>query len=64
MKWAIEAEKVHAALYEAAQQKVEGKHDAESADIWVCTSCGFTMEGDAPDVCPICGAKHEKFRKF
>ncbi len=64
MKWAIEAEKVHAALYEAAKQKAQAKQDADSADIWVCTACGFTMEGDAPDVCPVCGAKHEKFRKF
>jgi rubrerythrin len=30
----------------------------------VCTVCGFTMEGEAPDVCPVCGARHDKFRKF
>ena len=41
-------------------------HYALSApnEIWVCTTCGFTGEGPEPDVCPICGAKHEKFRKF
>jgi rubrerythrin len=64
MKWAMEAEKVHAQLYRAAGQEVEAGHDVAAQDIWVCTSCGFTMEGDAPDVCPVCGAKHEKFRKF
>lgn len=64
MKWAIEAEKIHATLYEAARQKVEAQQDIEGEDIWVCTVCGYTVEGDAPDVCPICGAKHEKFRKF
>lgn len=64
MKWAFEAEKVHQALYAAARQKAEAAHDAEETEIWVCPGCGFTMEGDPPDVCPICGTKHEKFRKF
>jgi rubrerythrin len=64
MKWAMEAEKVHAQLYGAARPKAEAKQDIEAKDIWVCGSCGFTMEGDPPDVCPVCGAKHERFRKF
>lgn len=64
MTWAIEAEKVHARLYQAAEPDAAAQHDIATQDIWVCTACGFTMEGEAPDVCPICGAKHEKFRKF
>ncbi len=64
MNWAMEAEKVHAELYSAAKQTVETEQDIEHQDIWVCSSCGFTMEGEAPDVCPVCGAKHEKFRQF
>lgn len=64
MNWALEAEKVHAQLYSAAKREAEAKQDIAAKDIWVCTACGFTMEGDAPDVCPVCGAKHEKFRKF
>jgi rubrerythrin len=64
MQWALAAEKVHAQLYSAAKPKAEAKKDVETKEIWVCSSCGFTMEGEAPDVCPICGAKHEKFRKF
>jgi rubrerythrin len=64
MNWALEAEKVHARLYSAARPKAEAKQDIEAQDIWVCPSCGFTMEGDAPDVCPICGARHDKFHKF
>ncbi len=64
MSWALEAEKVHSQLYGAARQKAETKQDCEEADIWVCTACGFTVEGEAPEVCPICGAKHPKFRKF
>jgi rubrerythrin len=64
MKWAIEAEKVHAVLYGAAKECAESNQDVDETEIWVCTVCGCTMEGDAPDICPICGAKHEKFRKF
>ena len=64
MKWAFEAEKVHQALYQAAHEQAAAKHDVEEKNIWVCPVCGFTMEGDAPDVCPVCGTKHEKFRKF
>ena len=26
-----------------------------------CTICGYTAQGEAPDVCPVCGAKKEKF---
>lgn len=64
MSWANEAEKVHAQLYAAACGSAEARQDVEAKEIWVCTACGFTMEGEPPDVCPICGQRHEKFRKF
>jgi len=64
MDWALAAEKVHAQLYGAAKQSVEGGNDIGEHPIWVCEACGFTMEGEPPDVCPVCGAKHERFRKF
>ncbi len=64
MSWANEAEKIHARLYAAAGSCLEAKQDIDATDVWVCPGCGFTMEGDAPDVCPICGQRHEKFRKF
>jgi len=28
---------------------------------WVCTPCGYNMIGEAPDVCPFCGAHRDKF---
>jgi rubrerythrin len=64
MNWALAAEKVHAALYAAAKPQAEARQDIAAQDIWVCTACGFTMEGEPPDVCPVCGAKHDKFRQF
>ncbi|MBN1428473.1 MAG: rubrerythrin family protein [Anaerolineae bacterium] len=64
MNWALEAEKNHSVLYGAAREKAEAKQDISAVDIWVCDVCGYTVEGDVPDVCPICGVKHEKFSKF
>lgn len=28
---------------------------------WVCTTCGYNMIGERPEVCPFCGARHDKF---
>ena len=28
---------------------------------WVCLVCGYNMIGEMPDVCPFCGARHDKF---
>ncbi|MCP4542697.1 MAG: rubrerythrin family protein [Chloroflexi bacterium] len=62
--WAMEAEKVHAALYTTAKAAVEGGGDAELGQVHVCSFCGWTGEGHAPDECPLCGAKKEKFNLF
>ncbi len=64
MKAADAAEQVHAQLYGAAKAAVEAGQDATSKEIWVCSACGYTMEGEPPDVCPICGARHERFTCF
>jgi len=64
MDWALQAEVVHADLYKQAHQAVTEGKDVAAFDIWVCDACGFTMEGESPDVCPVCGAKRDRFRKF
>ena len=64
MSWALEAEKVHAGMYEKARQAVLSGKDAEVGDIYICEVCGWTVEGEPPDRCPLCGAKREKFKKF
>ena len=28
---------------------------------WVCEVCGYNMIGEMPDICPFCGARHDKF---
>lgn len=61
---ALEAEKVHAGMYEQARQAVLAGKDVAVGDIYICEVCGWTVEGEAPDRCPICGAPRTKFRQF
>jgi rubrerythrin len=60
-KWANKAEEVHAQLYEKALESVNAGKDLEPQDIFVCPTCGHTAEGEAPDVCPVCGTAKDKF---
>jgi rubrerythrin len=64
MNHALEAEKIHLGLYRRAAADLSSGKDIAQADYYVCPVCGFTMEGDPPEVCPVCGAKHALFRKF
>ncbi|MHB1004531.1 MAG: rubrerythrin family protein [Chloroflexota bacterium] len=61
---AFEAERVHLSLYERAKEAVNAGHDFAGAAIHICSVCGWTVEGDAPDKCPICGTKKERFQPF
>ena len=62
--WALEAEKVHAGMYEMARQAVLAGKDAKVGDVYVCEVCGWTGEGEPPDECPLCKAKKDKFVTF
>ena len=57
---ANEVEKVHAALY---QRALESLGQNTVVDYYVCSVCGYTAEGEAPDDCPVCKAKKKAFRK-
>jgi len=61
---ANEVEKVHAALYHNALDKLKRGSDLDEKEIHVCQVCGYTVEGDAPDECPVCRSKKEKFNKI
>jgi rubrerythrin len=62
--WALTAEKVHAVMYQDAKQAVENKQDVAIGNIYICDLCGFTAAGEVPDVCPLCGAKKDRFKIF
>jgi rubrerythrin len=63
-KFAMEAEKVHAALYTRARAAVEAGNDTDIGQVYVCSVCGWTGEGEPPDECPLCGTKRAKFVTF
>lgn len=58
--YANEVEKVHAALY---QKVLDSLGRNVNTDYYVCSVCGYTAEGSAPDVCPVCGSKKQAFMK-
>lgn len=61
---ANKVEKVHAKLYQKAIDAIKSKKDIEKVDYYVCGVCGNTVEGSAPDVCPICGSPKSKYTKM
>ncbi len=62
--YALEAEKIHAEMYKKAKAVAEEGKDVELGKVYVCPVCGYTVEGEAPDFCPVCGAKKEVFKVF
>ncbi|MHB1131853.1 MAG: rubrerythrin family protein [Chloroflexota bacterium] len=64
MDRALEAERVHLALYEQAKAAVNAGGDAQLSTIHICEVCGWTVEGEAPEQCPLCKAKKERFQAF
>jgi rubrerythrin len=62
--WAWKAEQTHSALYKRAKMAVEAGNDMEMDTLNVCSRCGHTLIGEAPDNCPICNAKKELYRAF
>jgi rubrerythrin len=62
--WANQVEQVHHALYEQALKDVESGKKRENKPFFVCQNCGNTVEGGAPDKCPICGKPKDWFKRI
>jgi len=60
--YANEVEKVHARLYQELSDSLGSSQ--ESYPYYVCPTCGYTAENDAPEICPVCGVKGRMFRKI
>jgi len=63
-EWSYKTEKQHRALYQKARDAVAEKKDVDLGPIQVCEVCGYTLEGEAPDRCPVCSAEKRKFTAF
>ena len=59
---ANQVEQIHHRLFETSLGKLEKGEAMDEKPVYVCQVCGNTVEGDAPEKCPICGAPREKFK--
>lgn len=59
--YANKVEKIHAGLYKKYLENIENNPDTP---IFVCGVCGNTVEGEAPEKCPVCGNPKEVFKEI
>lgn len=58
--WALKVEEGHAKLYKGLLDKL---NEEEGPDYYVCQTCGWTVESEAPERCPVCGRPKEQFKR-
>ena len=61
---ANKVEQIHAGLFLKAVETLKSGKKPPSVDYFVCGVCGNTVEGAAPEKCPVCGAPKAKFFKI
>jgi rubrerythrin len=62
--FALEAEKIHAKMFQDAQDVAKEGKDMDIDTIYVCPVCGYTEIGENVEKCPVCGVKRELFKAF
>lgn len=60
-KFAVDAEEVHATIYKKALEAVKKGVDLDVSEFYLCPVCGYIELGEAPEKCPVCGAKKALF---
>ena len=53
-----DVEEMHAGIYKKALDNLMSERQTQ---YFICSVCGYVADGTVPDVCPVCGAKAEKF---
>lgn len=61
--YANKVEKIHHGLYKKALELLEAGKEAKAEPYYICPVCGYTVAGEAPEKCPVCGAPGSKFKK-
>ncbi len=61
---ANQVEEIHHGLFTAFLKKLEKGETFEEKPIYVCQYCGNTVEGEAPEKCPVCGAPKRMFKSI
>ncbi len=60
---ANKVERIHHGLYQAALAMLERGQAREEKPFYVCQYCGNTVEGEAPERCPVCGMPKRIFKR-
>jgi rubrerythrin len=61
---ANQVEEIHHTMFSDFLGKLEQGEVIEEKPIYVCQYCGNTVEGEAPDKCPVCGAPKKMFKSI
>ena len=61
--YANKVEKIHHGLYQKALGALEAGQSLRDEPYFVCQGCGYTVAGEAPERCPICGAPRKMFKR-
>ena len=61
--WANKVEKIHHGLYEQALKAETAGEKLKEEPYFVCQGCGYTVGGEAPERCPVCGAPRKLFKQ-
>ncbi|MFC2067438.1 rubrerythrin family protein [Chloroflexota bacterium] len=59
---ANKVEQIHHGLYQDSLNRLEQGETMELKPFYVCQYCGNTVEGEAPNICPICGVSKRMFK--
>jgi rubrerythrin len=61
---ANKVEQLHHGLFQDALSMLEKGEVATEKPFFVCQGCGNTVESEAPEICPICGAPKSMFQRI
>jgi rubrerythrin len=61
---ANKVEEIHHGLFKTALKDLQAGKTLKETVYYVCPVCGNTVEGEAPDKCPICGTPGSRFKKI
>lgn len=56
-------EEIHHQLFNSTLKALEAKQPLKNESYYVCQVCGYTVAGESPEKCPICGAPRSRFTK-
>ncbi len=59
--YALQAEEVHAQLYQLALEAVQQGKDLTETEFYLCPVCGNIEFGKPTEACRVCGTKPDKF---